>query len=371
MQTDCGYIKLLYLTCNILGFLPPHKFGTEALPVSFRFKIYTLCHIFVSILVFFYSSYGRERYLYDSFDPTVAITDKIANVTLSLVNVILRVSFVFFNGKIVKEFLNGVFKLSKIDGFRCFTPRNFNFQLICFNFYMILIIGFDGWVWNSTLGFAIFRYYVGRSVMYYASNTVVFFVFHSASIIKNFFVSLNLLLERRKVDKVELQKIRVYYNEICGLCDTFNKIFGFVILSVIVFTISYILNLSDLLLVYAVKKREIRGFTYGNDLIVLSVLWMLTLLIFSVLLAHECASAVSASENITAICFSYLNKIPAIPKSYEEFCLKEEICLLIQQVATRRPRFSAAGFFPVDFTLLGFILASVTSYVIVSIQFIQ
>ncbi|EEZ99385.1 gustatory receptor 88 [Tribolium castaneum] len=376
MQSDCSYIKSLYVTCNILGFLPPHNLGTNPLPVSLRFKIYTLCHIFLSIFVFFYSSFGRETYLYDSYDPTVGITDKIANVTLSLLSVVLRVFFVFWNGKSLKEFLNRAYEISKKEEFKCFSPRYFNLQFIGFNCYMVLIIGFDGWVWNSTVGFRIFRYYVGRSVMYYASNTVVFFVSHSALIIKRLFVSLNLLLEDElgKIlgcKKPELRKIRIYYNQICGLCDNFNKIFGFVILSVIIFTISYILNLTDLLLVYAVRKKEIKGFTYGNDLIVLSILWMLTLLIFSFFLAHSCAKAVSETDQITTICFNYLNKISTVPKNYEEFVLKEEINLLLRQVTIRRPKFSAAGFFPVDFTLLGFILASVTSYIIVSIQFIQ
>jgi hypothetical protein len=89
------------------------------------------------------------------------------------------------------------------------------------------------------------------------------------------------------------------------------------------------------------------------------------------MLAHSCANAVCESNKITAICFTWLGEIPTIPVSNKDQIVKEEILLLVQQADSRRPKFSAAGFFVVDFTLLGFILGTVTSYIIVSVQFIQ
>lgn len=92
---------------------------------------------------------------------------------------------------------------------------------------------------------------------------------------------------------------------------------------------------------------------------------------FTILLAYGCAGAISKSETIPKICFFWLNEIPTIPKSTREQLVKEELLLLIQQSTLRCPKFSAAGFFPVDFTLLGFIIGTVTSYIIISIQFID
>lgn len=300
-QADWSYVKSLYIMCNILGFLPPHKFGADVTPVTLCYKLYTLCLIFLTIALFVDSWYGRENYVYDTMDVTVAITDKIANVALSLVNVVLRFFFVFWNSKILKTFINKTYEISKKTEFKCFTPKCFNLQFIIFNVYMTFIILFDGYVWNSTQGFKVFRFYIGRSVMYYVSNVVVFFMFHSALIIKHLFTSLNFSLKTtlKNIFKVknpehvltptkiktittscaDLKRLRVYYNQICDLVDNFNKLYGLGILSVIIFAISYILNLTDLLLVYAVRKSKMQGFSYGNDLIILSVLWMMTLLV--------------------------------------------------------------------------------------------
>lgn len=47
---------------------------------------------------------------------------------------------------------------------------------------------------------------------------------------------------------------------------------------------------------------------------------------------------------------------------------REELKLLIEQVAYRNPTFSAAGFFTVDYTMLYAIVGAVTSYFIVLLQ---
>lgn len=91
---------------------------------------------------------------------------------------------------------------------------------------------------------------------------------------------------------------------------------------------------------------------------------------FTILLAYGCAGATSEAEKIAKICFYWLNEIPTLPVSLKDQTIKEELALLAQQATSRSPKFSAAGFFPVDFTLLGFIFGSVTSYIIISIQFI-
>lgn len=72
------------------------------------------------------------------------------------------------------------------------------------------------------------------------------------------------------------------------------------------------------------------------------------------------------------MCLKWLNEIPIIiPNSKIDQNLKEELILFVQQANCRSPEFSAAGFFIVDFTLLKFIFGSLTSYVIISLQFLK
>ncbi|KAJ3664564.1 hypothetical protein Zmor_000121 [Zophobas morio] len=396
-STDWGYINPLYLWCTTFGIFPPHKFGDNVSPVSLKFKIYVLLLIPTIISISVYSLIGRENFLYTSLDVTVATTDLLAEITLTLLNVVLRLLFVFCYHNPIKTFLNKIYRISKEPHFKCYTVRNFWVQFCGFNIYMVFVMVFDVYIWSSTMGWTIYKFYIGRTFMIYACNITLLFIVHSALITKQLFTSLHHLLKtivgnlvcendaksgyiltefkvkaatKTNYNCCHLREVRKYYNEICGLVDDFNNIYGTVILLVMIYVIAYILNLTDMLLVYSnAKSRNINGVEYGTELTLLCVSWMITLLLFSFLLAKSCSNAVSESENILTVCFIWLNEIPTIPKTFKQQMLKEEILLLVQQVTTRKPKFSAAGFFPVDFTLLGFILGSVTSYTIVSVQF--
>ncbi|KAJ8968892.1 hypothetical protein NQ314_002054 [Rhamnusium bicolor] len=71
----------------------------------------------------------------------------------------------------------------------------------------------------------------------------------------------------------------------------------------------------------------------------------------------------------TANCFILLNDIPTVPKTYHQKVLKEEVQLIAKQSSYRASYISASGFFTVNFGMLGFVFASVTSFIIVVFQF--
>lgn len=88
------------------------------------------------------------------------------------------------------------------------------------------------------------------------------------------------------------------------------------------------------------------------------------------MLAYACDGVAREAKRTPEICYSLLNDIPTIPKTDKDKILKEELLLIAQQATCRSPCISAAGFFVVNNSILGFILASVTSYIIVTIQFV-
>ncbi|KAK9883563.1 hypothetical protein WA026_001740 [Henosepilachna vigintioctopunctata] len=69
---------------------------------------------------------------------------------------------------------------------------------------------------------------------------------------------------------------------------------------------------------------------------------------------------------------SYINKIPQhdsrSPISHEVKSLKEKLRGLLHQVETRKPEYTAAGFFTINYSLVARIGALVTSEVVVIIQ---
>ncbi|KAG5860915.1 hypothetical protein JTB14_009067 [Gonioctena quinquepunctata] len=72
----------------------------------------------------------------------------------------------------------------------------------------------------------------------------------------------------------------------------------------------------------------------------------------------------------TTICYSIIFALE-YDSTQEAGILKEELRNLVHQLSQRTPCLSAAGFFNIDFTMMGFIMSSITSYIIVAIQFIK
>lgn len=74
------------------------------------------------------------------------------------------------------------------------------------------------------------------------------------------------------------------------------------------------------------------------------------------------------ASRATNICYILLNDIPAVPKSYYHKLLKAELLQTAEQSFSRIPQLSAAGFFNVNLMLMGFMLSSVISYLIIAAE---
>lgn len=76
-------------------------------------------------------------------------------------------------------------------------------------------------------------------------------------------------------------------------------------------------------------------------------------------------------QTTITLCYTFLHqqKIGA-KESYNDLMLKNRLSLLAKQAKSRCPIFSAAGFFPVDLSILGLITSTAFAFTIVVIQFI-
>lgn len=75
-------------------------------------------------------------------------------------------------------------------------------------------------------------------------------------------------------------------------------------------------------------------------------------------------------EKTTRTCFYLLNKVPFQPKNDDEKLVIDELKLFAFQSYSHIPCLSAGGFFDVNFRVLGLMISSVTSYLMVIIQFL-
>ncbi|VEN46237.1 unnamed protein product, partial [Callosobruchus maculatus] len=69
-----------------------------------------------------------------------------------------------------------------------------------------------------------------------------------------------------------------------------------------------------------------------------------------------------------AICYRSINELEATHLQGLHL-IEKELLHLIQQVHIRNPKVAASSFFDVNFSMSGFVITSVTSYIIVTLQF--
>ncbi|KAJ8968890.1 hypothetical protein NQ314_002052 [Rhamnusium bicolor] len=111
--------------------------------------------------------------------------------------------------------------------------------------------------------------------------------------------------------------------------------------------------------------------SFGLMLVFDSLMWIIVALLQTLLIAAACDGLAREANKIGKICYILLNDVPTIPITDHDTILRQELLSIAEQATVRQPLISAAGFFEVDYGMMGFIVASVTSYIIVTIQFIS
>lgn len=82
-------------------------------------------------------------------------------------------------------------------------------------------------------------------------------------------------------------------------------------------------------------------------------------------LASNCDKVVKEARKTGAITYEILTNIP---RGRNTDILREEFSIIGKRVTTRCPKFTAAGFFNVDYTMVFTILGAFTSYIVVIVQ---
>lgn len=75
------------------------------------------------------------------------------------------------------------------------------------------------------------------------------------------------------------------------------------------------------------------------------------------------------AKQTSLICYKILQEIRPKPFSNEQHQIRENLSFLAQEATLRATKISAAGFFEVDYTMVFLLFTSVTTYIVVLIQF--
>ncbi|VEN46238.1 unnamed protein product, partial [Callosobruchus maculatus] len=166
---------------------------------------------------------------------------------------------------------------------------------------------------------------------------------------------------------LRIKKLKRLHNLLCDILESFNGVFGPIILleaiCAMILIVPYTLGF-----VYFFGYME-----YGlNDIWVMAMVNGLHLIIQSVVKLFALAAVgqlvYGEAHTTIAICYRSINELEATHLQGLHL-IEKELLHLIQQVHIRNPKVAASSFFDVNFSMSGFVITSVTSYIIVTLQF--
>ncbi|CAH1979830.1 unnamed protein product [Acanthoscelides obtectus] len=222
-------------------------------------------------------------------------------------------------------------------------------------------------------GARIVKYYILRDMQWYVQTIAVYLVIIVAHKFKIMFEELNVCLQSystesdtsERDEKVQLiLKLRKRYNHLADLVQEFNDVFGLTIFFAVLFTMA--------MAVFSIHRAIVFSLFVSDDpgrlwIILASILWTIVVTLQALLLAASCSSMEKEARRTEKICYSLVNEAPAMLKEISKEVVSE-LCILAQLVGCRKPSVSAAGFFKVNYEMMGFIAATVTSDTIITLQ---
>ncbi|KAL3289159.1 hypothetical protein HHI36_003595 [Cryptolaemus montrouzieri] len=284
-------IKFILLT-NILLILPP-------LSDKIRFyKCYTLIAAICLTAVFVCSSIGRYNMIYATveLEPILSILDQVSQTLLHVSNLVSSTWLTYFSQTSYQEFTKKLARISKILNLPWLKLKSLYKLFMVFVIFVCAAIGYDAYIWISTLGMECFKLYALKGIQFFQCSLNAFMMYSFSLHIKNLFKEINnqiaLQVEkdfRRKqhfplrktiapIIALERNKLKYFisvHNEICDLVDDFNSIFGFNVVLIVFNSMLNILFNSGLIAVYASKdSTALKGVHYGIDLTISRFQWI-------------------------------------------------------------------------------------------------
>ncbi|XP_074038711.1 uncharacterized protein [Leptinotarsa decemlineata] len=382
-----SYFKYILKLCNFLGVATPKE-------STWWYRSFAVMGLVLEVCGAIISFFAKLNPVFDSYQTEIKIADEVANVFLTLAVATAEIQMIaMYPGKL-HEILDNLLKFDKNVGVNPRCRKLKTIFWISFPTALLIvptIIILDSWVWLDSVSMDMYKYYVVRNIQYCQVCALIVFWFWLAIEILHRFSILNGILETiretsldhgklsivkdltEEVEPVEngqdiLEKVTEYHNFLCEVVNDVNDLFGLIILFFEIFVIGYVVQYTSVIILYTVLKEPMIDIRFRERLALVSAAWIFVSGLKVVFLSTAGHFVEKEANRTIVICYNLINNLKR-RANYER--LKEELQDLSQQVARRNPRLTASGFFVINLTMLGCIVSSVTSYIIIALQFFK
>ncbi|XP_072397544.1 uncharacterized protein [Diabrotica undecimpunctata] len=163
-----------------------------------------------------------------------------------------------------------------------------------------------------------------------------------------------------KSKEEKLKKVFSLYQDLYVMSDEFNVIFGWKIFLILICTVFSLLNHANRALLVSRQKQDEQHVTYKY--IMNGLVYPLLYVVTTVALVMSCDSIEKSGDNVITTCHRKLINLDKSP-------LRNDLQVMAKYMDKLRPTFTAAGFFQINQLILATIFTSITTYLIIIIQF--
>ncbi|KAH1023264.1 uncharacterized protein LOC125502610 isoform X1 [Dendroctonus ponderosae] len=380
------FVAPLMKFCTIFGMCPPVFPRNSDQPLSFLwYKMYS-CFIGISsVAVTIFVMYKKEN----TSGPIASVhaANTFAHCALTLTCLVMLVSLVYgkSKGSALKKMFEAMDDIDEKLKFDSFSIRKQMY--IGVTIYIVLIVVYvvyDAVTWTLLLGISWYILYMPKTIQICQFSLGMLLPMALLSLIYLRIKGFNKAL--RHYSKVNFSQISCYslneqrqffFKEMCHMhtdlfqmVKSFNRIFGIVLLFGTLMAIGLILHYIVILLVYFEFNTELKG--QSNHYVLAQCITGILIPALQVLALANVGDRVSfeagKTSNITMV---LLNKFPSHGTTEVEKAIYVELKTLVMQCSFRNIQITAKRFFSVNHTLLGVLLSSMVSYIIIIVQFLS
>ncbi|XP_017776024.1 PREDICTED: putative gustatory receptor 28b [Nicrophorus vespilloides] len=388
-KTNIRSLETLHTLCKTMAILPPVNLcNVEDYKSKYLYGSAAACLLLFSYV---YTIYGKIVYVQKTMSVTGFVIDVGSDLTLIVANLISIVGINLMNGNIVSIFLTN---MKKIDIDFQYIPSEskhpnirFVMEMVLIHIYMIIFFTYNLYTWMSTLGMHIYKFFFLKDFQSYYIIVLAMLLRNYAYAIKYRMEVLNGILTRGEWSQTNnicanysgsasakiktkqqwtLKKITKQFTNLTNLIDLYNKIFGWQFVSLYIVIVFNLLLPINLALIYGSGEKDIDGFKYGSELVIVCIMRASLPIITALAIFSACNHATDEIKLTSVISYNLIQELGEVPNDLN---YKQELQELALLATNKCPSFSAAGFFAVNYSALFGLVGSITSYLIVLIQF--
>nr|QBB73007.1 gustatory receptor [Protaetia brevitarsis] len=389
-DTNIRYITPLFKLCTLLCIIPPYDFRNYKFTICIKYRIYRALVLVFLLGGAVYCFISKVLYTFDMIQNTVVVVNVLAYISFFLINVTSVTSANFNNFKSLDKFMNELVSIDrKLLAYHITNKTKTStwlwLEIFLNHVVLFFVMLFDGTLWYLASDNKFHFYMLYENLQKYHTHILSHLMVNLIICLKHRYrIANNLLAEavkQRDVVNISTKILFKPYKDVytvknvikifIGLnrmIEYFNKIYGWTLLCIHINIIASLLVSLDFIIEFSSESNILRD-KYGLEFILLMSMWSLMALCLGIFLASTANSTINEAQNTSNVSYKLLQYVPPSSTNPHDRELREDLLLLSEQSSLRTPCFTAAGFFNVDYTMLFTLLSSITSYLVVLIQF--